>query len=266
MKKIFYISIALCVMMLCTCCNDSTLYSTDKFDNLSIDTTSISVEELDEEPTGNTPINKSFAFIYKGNTYYTMPTYEDTIMFFDEQTRLLYDEIQKIPTLCTYVRADGIIEYFDSFNDFQNRPAENIEEPPYEPLGETPKTTYEFSLSLADSNTFTTKGFIENGKDIYQDYHDFSTIENEKFLKKGVSFTFSMINEKNTTSDIIPKWPVQYKLWLVFFDKKGFEGKTIAYNPNIHYSLGKKLMISENLSNINWNERIACVLIMMTPF
>jgi hypothetical protein len=219
-----------------------------------------------DEPAGGDPINKSFTFIYKGKTYHTLPTIEDTIMFTDEQTRLLYEEIQKNPTLCTYVRTDGIIEFFDDFGSFLSRPAENIKIQPYEPLTESPKTTYEFTLHLSNLDTFTTKGVIVNNKDIYQDKHDFSTIENGYYFKKGVSFTFSMINEKNSTSDVTPKWPVQYKFWLVFFDKETFLGKTIAYNPNIHYSLGKKLQIEQTLSNINWHNRIACVLIMMTPF
>mgnify|MGYP003623590208 CR=1 FL=1 len=265
MKTVVNLCITVCIIIFFYACNgDSTLNLVEKSDKLS--TMPTIDEEPDEEPTGGTPLYKSLAFIYKGNTYSTVPTFEDTIIFYDEQTRLLFEKIQKIPTLCTHVRSDGIIEYFDSFEDFKHRPFGNIEAPPYEPLGETPKITYEFNLSLADSDIFTTKGVIINNKELYQYYHDLAVVENGKFFKKGTSFTFSMINEKMTTSDIIPKWPVQYKFWLVFFDKEKYEGKTIAYNPNIHYSLDKRLVISEKLSDINWNNRIACVLIMMTPF
>lgn len=273
MKIIINFCIATCIIVLYACSNDSLSHPIDKYDKPLVDTLNPAEEpnekpvtEADEEPTGDTPVYKSFTFIYKGNTYYTVPTIEDTIIFHDKQTRLLYEEIQKIPTLCTYVCADGVIEYFDNFDEYKNRSAENIEPAPWEPIGETPKITYEFSLRSANADKFTTKGVITNNKELYQDNHDLVIAENGSFFKNSVSFTFTMINEKNTTSDIIPKWPVQYKLWLVFFDKEAYEGKTIVYNPNIHYSLGKQLVISEQLSNINWHNRIACILIMMTPF
>ncbi|MDR2879523.1 MAG: hypothetical protein LBV03_06390 [Fusobacteriales bacterium] len=265
MKTAINICISACIIIfICACSSDDMINLSDK---KSTDPVPTIVEEPDDEPTGDTPIYKSFTFKYKGNTYTTVPTFENTIKFFDEKTMLLYEEIQKKTTLCTYVRADGIVEYFDDFEEFINRPIEDIQNPPWEPLGETPKITYEFSLSTDNSsNNFKTKGVIVNNKELYQDYHDLEVEENGFFFKNSSSFTFSMINEKNTTSDIIPKWPVQYKFWLVFFDKEKYEGKTIAYNPNIHYSIGKKLVISEQLSNIKWDNRIACILIMMTPF
>lgn len=269
MKTIY--SICILSILICNACNNNDSSLTEIYPQvpISTDTTSNSIEKPEEELiTGNTPLDKSFTFIYKGNTYHTAPTIEDTLIFSDEKTRVLYEQLQQNSNLCTYVHADGVLEFFDSFEEF--KPIKNDNDPIYEEPGETPLINYQLTLHVNnikdESNDFTIEKNIQNNNTIYQDKYDFALIENGQYLKNTVSFEFSMIN-KNTTSELTPKWPVQYKLWLVFFDNDSFTGKTLVYNPNIHYPIEKKLQISEpNLANINWDNRISCVLIMMTPF
>ena len=73
-----------------------------------------------------TPLRETFDFTYNGESY-SSPFYmeNDTLMILeDEKVAAVYDRIQELPELATYVTSDGEIKFYDSYSDLQQN---NIE-------------------------------------------------------------------------------------------------------------------------------------------
>lgn len=67
------------------------------------------------------PLRETFDFTYKGVTYSSLYHMEnDTLMILeDEEVATLYDQLQELPELATYVTANEEVEYFDTYNELQ---------------------------------------------------------------------------------------------------------------------------------------------------
>ena len=68
-----------------------------------------------------TPLRETFDFTYKGESY-SSPFYmeNDTLMILeDEKVAAVYDRIQELPELATYVAPNGDIEYYDSYEELE---------------------------------------------------------------------------------------------------------------------------------------------------
>ncbi len=87
--------------------------------------------DLEVAPTENLvgneqliPLRETFDFTYKGQTYSSLYHMEnDTLMILeDEQVAALYDQLQELPELATYVTPEGNIEYYDTSDELlQNK-------------------------------------------------------------------------------------------------------------------------------------------------
>lgn len=68
-----------------------------------------------------TPLRETFDFTYNGESY-SSPFYmeNDTLMILeDEKVAAVYDRIQELPELATYVAPNGDIEYYDSYEELE---------------------------------------------------------------------------------------------------------------------------------------------------
>lgn len=100
-----------------------------------------------------TPLRETFDFTYNGESY-SSPFYmeNDTLMILeDEKVAAVYDRIQELPELATYVAPNGDIEYYDSYEELEiNKQSKGLKN-----KNATPRT-YSYTIMIyehADYNT-----------------------------------------------------------------------------------------------------------------
>ncbi|WP_455510924.1 hypothetical protein [Butyricimonas paravirosa] len=74
---------------------------------------------------------ETFDFTYKGQTYSSLFHMEnDTLMILeDENVAAIYEKIQELPELAIHVTQEGVISYYDNYDELQqNNPVKNIED------------------------------------------------------------------------------------------------------------------------------------------
>ena len=89
------------------------------------------------------PLRETFDFTYNGKNY-SSPFYmkNDTLMILeDEEVAVIYDRLQELPDLATYVTPNGDIEYYDTYNDLQNKL-------PQSPQHNSPRFASQYTLNV----------------------------------------------------------------------------------------------------------------------
>lgn len=205
-----------------------------------------------ENLTGNEqfiPLRETFDFIYKGVTYSSPYHMEnDTLMILEnEKVATLYDQLQELPELATYVSAEGNIEYYDTSDELlQNKQFQenNISARAYE--------NPSLLLYLYQDYLYNTRS---NGNAMMLTFNAGSPIS----IPDLGRYNF---DDKLSSLRVLKNGGIGNGLAIILYRNKNYEAQSItftfSYNPSSSYVLEV-----ENLHNykvkkgINWNDRVS---------
>ena len=205
------------------------------------------------------PLRETFDFTYKGITYSSPYHMEnDTLMILeDEQVASIYDQLQELPELATYVTPEGDIEYFDTYNELQKEKPARIKN---KALNFTPISTltiYEHSHYNLDK------------AGIQVDYRFYSEL-----LMPQIEQLDEKISSARVHSDGLG-FPCCSRV--TFFRNMHFQAQSITFDFHdgiYDAEFTKGIVVYYNLkvnnfknykvkSGINWNDRISSFKILM---
>lgn len=212
-----------------------------------------------ENLTGNEqflPLRETLDFIYKGVTYSSPYHMEnDTLMILeDEKVAALYNQLQELPELATYVTPNGNAEYFDTYNDLlEEHPTKTIEITPYSMYLLPVLIFYEHARYNLDREG---RGFTFN-------------------LSQGMAFrdlsAFGIDDMVSSVRVCGPFGTIKgYGEGITFFRNKNFEAQSITFpfhegiydnevpNEEVYYYLKVENFHNYKVKKkINWNDRIS---------
>lgn len=208
--KNFYLTIILSSLFIISCSND---------------------EIVENAFRPETAKSETLTFIYKGVTYSSEYIIEDGVTIIkDEKVREVCENLQNLPDLCTFVKEDGNIEYFDSYEDIP-------ENDYYTELRSTSDEAYVVghTLKFYDKRKYAGNNYIDTYFNYSPPvpYHFFNAYFSSLFQNRNV-YSIDLTLDKNPNA-------IQYTIWsrLTLFsgDMNGhsivFEAKSETGNMKI---------------------------------
>lgn len=175
-------------------------------------------------------------FTYKDISYSSFFTQDSLITLKDQTANEIYQNLQNIPTLATYIHEDGSIHFFDTFADLQAhfKPIEKFN-----------------TLRAADASAFLTLFADSNWRG-----NTYSITGSVKVDWVGKDF-----NDKATTFSMGTSSSFGYSTYNVtFFKDAGFKGASLSFSVQKGYTRG------ESFSNFHtgflglggsWNDEVS---------
>ncbi len=116
--------------------------------------------------------NDTISFLYKEKAYISKRQMrsDSTVVWENETARKLYEELEHLPNLFTYIRPDGVLELYDTADEYFNKTDDTIKQQASPPLLDNPVIEF-LSIHLYEHNNGTGQ-WISRGnwvdKDLYQ--------------------------------------------------------------------------------------------------
>jgi len=217
--------------------------------------------DSDSQLSDNSAELKTISLSYNGNTYHSSyyEAEDGCLIFTDKIVEKVYKEIQENPTLATLMKANGEIEYFESFDKLTSL---------YQPISleednDTP------SLRIIQGNSAAVEGVY--GEVTFYTEPDCPTIPNmltsqyayqirgehyaptlpSSFHKKFSSMWINVVRESGFTG--------KYDHCVTFFSETNYQGASCSFESSIGYYKRNLKNIPAITSTYDWDNQIASI-------